>query len=83
VSVENLDDFYFYCVQELKLDIIGLMCLPPHNEKREGYFKKMNDLKDILQLNDLSMGMSGDYLEAVKYGSTFVRIGSKIFGQRY
>jgi pyridoxal phosphate enzyme (YggS family) len=83
VSVENLDDFYFYCVQELKLDIIGLMCLPPHNEKREGYFKKMNDLKDILQLDDLSMGMSGDYLEAVKYGSTFVRIGSKLFGQRY
>ena len=59
------------------------MCLPPHNEKREGYFKKMNDLKDILQLDDLSMGMSGDYLEAIKYGSTFLRIGSKLFGQRY
>ena len=83
VSLENLEGFYQYCIQELKLDIIGLMCLPPSNEKRDLYFKKMSELKDTMGLDDLSMGMSGDYLEATKYGSTFVRIGSKIFGQRY
>ena len=83
VSLENIDNLYHYCIKELKLDIVGLMCLPPNNEKPERYFKKMSELRDILGVEDLSMGMSGDYLEAIKYGSTFVRIGSKIFGQRY
>ena len=59
------------------------MCLPPNKKKPDMYFKKMSELRDILGVEDLSMGMSGDYLEAIKYGSTFVRIGSKIFGQRY
>ena len=83
ISIESLNDFYSYCVHELKLDIIGLMCLPPNEEEPDLYFKKMIELKDILGLKELSMGMSGDYLKAVMYGSTFVRIGSKIFGQRY
>ena len=83
ISIESLNDFYNYCVYELKLDIIGLMCLPPNEEEPDLYFKKMIELKDILGLKELSMGMSGDYLKAVIYGSTFVRIGSKIFGQRY
>ena len=83
ISIESLNDFYNYCVYELKLDIIGLMCLPPNEEEPDLYFKKMIELKDILGLKELSMGMSGDYLKAVMYGSTFVRIGSKIFGQRY
>ena len=59
------------------------MCLPPKKEEPDLYFKKMIELKDILGVKELSMGMSGDYLKAVMYGSTFVRIGSKIFGQRY
>ena len=83
ISIESLNDFYSYCVHELKLDIIGLMCLPPNEEEPDLYFKKMIELKDILGLKELSMGMSGDYLKAIIYGSTFVRIGSKIFGQRY
>ena len=83
ISIESLNDFYNYCVYELKLDIIGLMCLPPNEEEPDLYFKKMIELKDILGLKELSMGMSGDYLKAIIYGSTFVRIGSKIFGQRY
>ncbi|MDB3949286.1 YggS family pyridoxal phosphate-dependent enzyme [Candidatus Pelagibacter sp.] len=83
ISIENLNDFYNYCVHELKLNIIGLMCLPPNEEEPDLYFKKMIELKDILGVKELSMGMSGDYLKAVIYGSTFVRIGSKIFGQRY
>jgi PLP dependent protein len=83
VSIESLHDFYNYCVHELKLNIIGLMCLPPKKEEPDLYFKKMIELKDILGVKELSMGMSGDYLKAVMYGSTFVRIGSKIFGQRY
>ena len=83
ISIESLNDFYNYCVHELKLNIIGLMCLPPNEEEPDLYFKKMIELKDTLGVKELSMGMSGDYLKAVMYGSTFVRIGSKIFGQRY
>ena len=73
----------FFQLKKLKLDIVGLMCLPPNKKRPDMYFKKMSELRDILGVEDLSMGMSGDYLEAIKYGSTFVRIGSKIFGQRY
>ena len=58
------------------------MCLPPNDDNSNLYFKKMQNLKKTIGLNELSMGMSGDYLEAIKYGSTFLRIGSKIFGDR-
>ena len=58
------------------------MCLPPNDGKVNLYFKKMKNLKETMSLDELSMGMSGDYLEAVNYGSTFLRIGSKIFGNR-
>ena len=58
------------------------MCLPPNDDNSNLYFKKMQNLKETIGLNELSMGMSGDYLEAIKYGSTFLRIGSKIFGDR-
>lgn len=82
ISVNNLNEFYSICVKELKLDIIGLMCLPPINDNTKKYFEQMEKLNKQLGLKELSLGMSGDYLDAVNYGSTYVRIGSKIFGNR-
>ena len=82
ISVNNLNEFYSICVKELKLDIIGLMCLPPINDDTKKYFEQMEQLNTQLGLKELSLGMSGDYLDAVNYGSTYVRIGSKIFGNR-
>ena len=82
ISINDLNEFYSICVKELKLDIIGLMCLPPINENTKKYFKQMEKLNKQLGLKELSLGMSGDYLDAVNYGSTYVRIGSKIFGNR-
>ena len=82
INVNNLNEFYSICVKELKLDIIGLMCLPPINENTKKYFEQMEKLNKQLGLKELSLGMSGDYLDAVNYGSTYVRIGSKIFGNR-
>ena len=58
------------------------MCIPPFNEDSSKYFKKMTDLNNKLNLKEISMGMSSDYLNAIEYGSTFVRIGSSIFGER-
>ena len=82
ISINDLNEFYSICVKELKLDIIGLMCLPPINENTKKYFEQMEKLNKQLGLKELSLGMSGDYLDAVNYGSTYVRIGSKIFGNR-
>ena len=70
-----------YC-KEIGLDLIGLMCIPPINLNPEGYFEDMNKLNKDLGFTELSMGMSSDYLTAVKYLSTYVRVGSSIFGQR-
>jgi pyridoxal phosphate enzyme (YggS family) len=81
IEPDNLQVFYNKCVKELKLDIVGLMCIPPQNNP-ETYFINMQKLNKTLNLNELSMGMSADYLIAAKYGSTFVRVGSKIFGDR-
>ena len=67
---------------KLNLKIIGLMIIPPIDENAEKYFKSLNELNKSLALENLSMGMSADYIEAVKHGSTFVRIGSSIFGSR-
>ena len=83
VPVNELDSFYNYCVNEANLNIIGLMVIPPNDDNPEKYFKLMNDLKKSLGLKELSMGMSSDYDDAILHGSTFVRIGSSIFGQRY
>ena len=82
INEEDLLDFYEYCLK-LDLNIIGLMCIPPFNKDSTEYFQKMQVLNKKIGLQDLSMGMSADYLNAIKYGSTFVRIGSDIFGQRY
>jgi len=81
VDIKNLDKLYLFCKQ-IKLNVIGLMCLPPENEDPKKYFIEMELLAKKYNLNDLSMGMSSDYLEAIKYSSTFVRIGSDIFGKR-
>ena len=69
-------------VEEFKLDIIGLMSIPPFDKDPKPYFIKMKELSNNLNLKEISMGMSNDYLEAIKQGSTFIRIGSKIFGAR-
>ena len=80
--ISDLSNFYKICTKELNLDIVGLMCLPPINVDPSIYFKEMNSLAKNLSLKELSMGMSSDYLCAIEYGATFVRIGSKIFGAR-
>tara|TARA_B110000027_G_scaffold129064_1_gene150187 strand:- start:2025 stop:2690 length:666 start_codon:yes stop_codon:yes gene_type:complete len=82
ISLEGLEDFYKECKINLGLDIIGLMCLPPNDSEPSKYFSKIFTLSKKLNLQDLSIGMSQDYLEAVKNGSTYLRIGSKIFGHR-
>ena len=82
VDLNYLEEFYSICVQELKLNIIGLMCLPPNDKNTNNYFSNMQKLNQKLGLKELSLGMSNDYLNAINYGSTFVRIGSKIFGNR-
>ena len=82
IAEEDLEIFYKKCVNDFNLDIIGLMCLPPKNENTKDYFLKMKNLAKKINVNELSMGMSNDYINAAKQGSTFLRIGSKIFGQR-
>ena len=82
INEEELFDFYKYC-KGLNLNIIGLMCIPPFNQDSEKYFLRMQELNKKIGLKELSMGMSADYISAIKYDSTFVRIGSEIFGQRY
>ena len=82
IQIDELRNFYEVCSKKLGLNIIGLMCLPPDNQDVAKYFSKINELKNELNLKDLSIGMSNDYLNALSYNSTFVRIGSKIFGKR-
>ena len=82
IPVNELDAFYNYCINEIKLEIIGLMIIPPNDNKPEKYFKSLNELNKSLELKNLSMGMSADYIEAVKHGSNYVRVGSSIFGDR-
>ena len=76
-----LPSFYSYC-KSLNLDVIGLMCIPPLDESSIDYFKEMNILNKNLGLNELSMGMSADYIDAIKNSATYLRIGSSIFGKR-
>ena len=82
IPVGELDAFYNYCVNEINLEIIGLMLIPPIDHDAKKYFKSLNELNKSLALGNMSMGMSADYLEAIKHGSTFVRVGSSIFGSR-
>ena len=82
IGINLLDDFYYYCVKELKINVIGLMAIPPNDDKVDAYFKKLMELNKLLGLKELSMGMSADYKIALNYETTFVRIGSSIFGSR-
>ena len=82
IEIDQVENFYKKCTNDLELNIIGLMCLPPNNEKSSLYFSKMNMLAKKLNLSELSMGMSNDYIEALENNSSFLRIGSKIFGPR-
>ena len=82
VTVDYLKEFYTICTKDLKLNIIGLMCIPPNSTNTRIYFSEMQKLTKEFNFKELSLGMSNDYLEAVEYGSTFLRVGSKIFGQR-
>ena len=79
---DDLKNFYNQCINELNLNIIGLMCIPPKTGNMRDYFYRMLELKNSVGLKDLSMGMSNDYLEAANCGASFLRIGSKIFGER-
>ena len=81
INKNDLNEFYNFC-KELNLDLIGTMCLPPNDNNSDIYFSEMKKLNKNLELSEISMGMSNDYLNAVKYNSTFLRIGSKIFGPR-
>ena len=81
IQKDELPDFYNYC-KNLDLDILGLMCIPPFNKDSSSYFHEMKNLSKKFNLKDLSMGMSSDYIDAIENGSTYVRIGSNIFGQR-
>mgnify|MGYP001293970954 CR=1 FL=1 len=82
ISVDELDPFYNYCKYEINLNIIGLMIIPPNDNNTQKYFKSLSELNKSLALQELSMGMSADYIEAVNHGATFVRVGSSIFGER-
>ena len=81
IDKRNLNDFYKFC-KKLNLDIIGTMCIPPNDGDTEKYFSEMSDINKELNFKELSMGMSGDYLEAIRFNATYVRVGSKIFGSR-
>ena len=82
IAVNELDSFYSYCVREKKLEVIGLMIIPPNDENSIKYFKIINEINMSFELKELSMGMSADFIDAIKNNSTFVRIGSSIFGSR-
>jgi pyridoxal phosphate enzyme (YggS family) len=81
IDKKNINDFYKFC-KNLNLDIIGTMCIPPNDGNIKKYFLEMNDINKELNFKELSMGMSGDYLEAVENNATYIRVGSKIFGSR-
>lgn len=82
INIDDLPDFYKECVNDFNLNIIGLMCLPPANKDTSIYFEKMLKASKDISLSHLSMGMSSDYLDALDYNASYIRIGSKIFGER-
>jgi len=81
ISVDKASGFIKYCINDLKLNVIGLMCIPPVEGDPSQYFKSLSELAKVNNLKELSMGMSNDYECAINYGATFVRVGSKIFSK--
>ena len=81
ISVDKASGFIRYCINDLKLNVIGLMCIPPVEGDPSQYFKSLSKLAKVNNLKELSMGMSNDYECAINYGATFVRVGSKIFSK--
>ena len=82
IDISLVSKFVQFCQIDLKLNILGLMCIPPANEPPDSYFKKLYELNISNGLKELSMGMSDDFTIAIKFGATYVRVGSSIFGRR-
>ena len=82
ILLKDLNNFYKFCVKDLSLNILGLMCLPPINSEPDKYFQLLKKNSDLLNLKNLSMGMSSDYEQALANGATHLRIGAGIFGER-
>jgi len=82
IDEDDLENFYRKCVKDYNLNIVGIMCLPPFDEDPIPFFKKMQSLSKSLELKEISMGMSNDYMDALKFNATYIRVGSKIFGDR-
>jgi len=82
IPYNEVDAFYNYCTKEKKMNILGLMAIPPNDNNSEKYFKSLSELNASLALKELSMGMSSDYMNAIKHKATYLRIGSLIFGER-
>ncbi len=82
IPYNEVDSFYNYCRKENDMNILGLMAIPPNDANTEKYFKSLSELNYSMDLKELSMGMSSDYLLALKYKATFLRVGSSIFGER-
>ena len=82
IDLSEVKKFLNICKDDLKLNVVGLMCIPPNDDKSDEYYSKMQHLNNEIKLDELSMGMSNDYQNAIKYGATMIRVGSKIFGLR-
>ena len=82
IAIEATKDFVEFCKRDLKLNVIGLMGIPPYKENPNKYFQNLRDLASKCNLSELSMGMSSDYKSAIEQGATFVRVGAAIFGER-
>ena len=82
ISYSEVEDFYNYCIKEKKLNVLGLMAIPPNDDNIDKYFKRLSELNASLGLKELSIGMSSDYMKAINHRATHLRIGSSIFGER-
>ena len=82
IPYNEVDQFYTYCTREKKMDVLGLMAIPPNDNNAENYFKSLSELNSSLGLKELSIGMSADYMKAINYKATYLRLGSSIFGER-
>ena len=82
IHYNEVDQFYNYCTKEKQMNVLGLMAIPPNDNNTEKYFKSLSELNSSLGLKELSMGMSSDYMQAINYKATYLRIGSAIFGAR-